>query len=246
MIKTKSPTSPKPPKIIAIDGPAGSGKSTLAKGLAHHYGFVYIDTGAMYRSLALLALEQRVSLDDVPSLVHLGRGLKFKFNLDSGGLNHVWVNGREVTHLIRSPEVALATSKIATHAEVREILVQNQKQLSLLQPGVVMEGRDITTVVTPHAQVKFFVTAESKTRAQRRALEQQSLGMKVDVEAAHQDQIKRDAQDSGRQASPLKQVADAYLIDTTHDSKDQVLDKMIKIVDETLEKQNQSQNPNKA
>ena len=198
--------------VVAIDGPAGAGKSTVARALAERLGFTYLDSGAMYRAVALALLER----DGVAS--ERARELELELG------DRVMANGRDVTEAIRSPEVAEAASKVATNPRVRAALVE--KQRSLLGDGDwVAEGRDIGTVVAPDAEVKVFLTASPEERARRRAEE---LG--TDVETVLRDQALRDAQDEEREHSPLVRADDAMELDTTGLSMDQVVDRIVELV----------------
>jgi CMP/dCMP kinase len=199
--------------VVAIDGPAGAGKSTVARALAERLGFTYMDSGAMYRAVALALLEQDGAASDRASELELELG------------ERVVANGRDVTEAIRAPEVAEAASKVATNPKVREALVE--KQRALLESGDwVAEGRDIGTVVAPDAEVKVFLTASPEERARRRAAE---LG--ADVETVLRDQALRDAQDEEREHSPLVKAGDAVELDTSGLSVDEVVDRVVKLVE---------------
>ncbi len=164
---------------IAIDGPSGSGKSTLGKRLAAALGYVYIDTGAMYRAVGLYAVEQGVALDDPPSLERLTAGLSFEFS-GHGREQRLLIDGRDVTDRIRTPEIAQAASKVSAVSVVRRILVRRQQEMGR-RGGVVMDGRDIGTVVFPGADVKFYIDASAEERARRRCLEDQERGLATDL-----------------------------------------------------------------
>jgi cytidylate kinase len=198
--------------VVAIDGPAGAGKSTVARALAERLGFTYLDSGAMYRAVALRLLEQDGAASDRARELELELG------------DRVVANGRDVTEAIRSPEVAEAASKVATNPQVRQALVEKQRAL-LGHGDWVAEGRDIGTVVAPGAEVKVFLTARPEERARRRAEE---LG--TDVETVLRDQALRDAQDEEREHSPLVRAEDAVELDTTGLSKDQVVDRIVQLV----------------
>ena len=198
--------------VVAIDGPAGAGKSTVARALADRLGFTYMDSGAMYRTVALALLERNGAASDRARELELELG------------DRVVANGRDVTEAIRSPEVSEAASKVATNPQVREALVE--KQRALLRNGDwVAEGRDIGTVVAPDAEVKVFLTADPEERARRRAEE---LG--TDVDTVLRDQALRDAQDREREHSPLTAAADAVELDTSGLSIDQVVDRIVELV----------------
>jgi cytidylate kinase len=205
---------------IAIDGPAGSGKSTVARRVAAMMGYVYLDSGAMYRAVALKAIEKKISLDSEEQLEALTRETHIELKpptpeQESQGLkNRVFLDGREVTYEIRTADVAQAASQLATIAGVRKVLVAEQKRAGQ-GGGVVMEGRDIGTVVFPSAELKIFLDAAPAARAQRRWLEHQEKGDQVSVEEVLIEVRERDKRDRERKVSPLVRAADAVLIDNT-------------------------------
>jgi cytidylate kinase len=205
---------------IAIDGPAGSGKSTVARRVAAMMGYVYLDSGAMYRAVALKAIEKKISLDSEEQLEALTRETHIELKSptpeqESQGLkNRVFLDGREVTYEIRTADVAQAASQLATIAGVRKVLVAEQKRAGQ-GGGVVMEGRDIGTVVFPSAELKIFLDAAPAARAQRRWLEHQEKGDHVSVEEVLIEVRERDKRDRERKVSPLVRAADAVLIDNT-------------------------------
>ncbi|HMD41730.1 MAG TPA: (d)CMP kinase [Candidatus Acidoferrum sp.] len=205
---------------IAIDGPAGSGKSTVARRVAAMMGYVYLDSGAMYRAAALKVLEKKIPLDNEEKLelVTLETHIEMKSptpQLEAEGLkNRVFLDGREVTYEIRTAEVARAASQLATIAGVRRVLVAEQKRAGQ-GGGVVMEGRDIGTVVFPSAELKIFLEAAPETRAQRRWLEHQEKGEHISMEEVLIEVRERDKRDRERKVSPLVRAADAVLIDNT-------------------------------
>lgn len=215
--------------IVAIDGPAGAGKSTAARLLAFQLGFRLIDTGALYRSLALQALESNIDLDDESGLAKLCRSLKIQFGkLEkvSGDSEDrimvprlpVFCNGMDVTQEIRRPEVGMAASKVSRFSGVRDALLELQRSFGD-EGGIVMEGRDIGTVIFPHAELKFFLTASVESRSRRRFDELTAAGnAQVDYDRVLRETSQRDAQDMNRDVAPLRQSADAILIDST--SKD--------------------------
>jgi cytidylate kinase len=210
--------------IVAIDGPAASGKSTVARALARRLGFGYLDTGAMYRSLAWVALRDGVALDDEDALVELAKAHPVTLRLEPGAtMPDVLVDGTDVTGAIRMPEVDSAVSAVARMPEVRRILVVAQREAA--EPGdFVVEGRDIGTVVFPDADVKVFITASTEERARRRAADERSAGLAPTVDDMLARITARDHKDSSRQASPLVAADDAELVDTTGMSVDQVVD----------------------
>lgn len=207
--------------IIAIDGPAGSGKSTTAKLLAKKLGYLYIDTGAMYRAVTLYAIKNNI-LNDEEKIIELASKLNIELKFEDGQTK-VNVNGKDVTEEIRSLEVNHNVSPVSKIEGVRKILVQKQKEMGK-NGGVVMEGRDITTVVFPNADVKIFLTASIDERARRRALEFAQKGQQVDIEKVKQNILERDRIDSSRDVSPLTKSPDAVEIDTSNLSIEQQVD----------------------
>jgi cytidylate kinase len=199
--------------IIAIDGPVGSGKSTLAKRVAELLRYTYIDTGAMYRAVALKALQSGVALSAEKELEELAR--KTRIDLHShGGKQTVLLDNEDVTLEIRTPEVAQSASKIAVNAGVRRVLVAEQRRAGE-QGGVVMEGRDIGSVVFPEAQLKIFLTASPETRAQRRFREHQQKGDAINFERTLEEVHERDLRDRERSTSPLVRAPEAVVVDST-------------------------------
>lgn len=207
--------------IIAIDGPAGSGKSTTAKLLAKKLGYLYIDTGAMYRAVTLYAIKNNL-LDNEKKIIELAKQLNIELKFENGQTK-VSVNGKDVTEEIRSLEVNQNVSPVSKIEGVRKILVEKQKEMGK-NGGVVMEGRDITTVVFPNADVKIFLTATIDERARRRALEFEQKGQPVDIEKVKQNILERDRIDSSRDVSPLTKSPDAIEIDTSNLSIEQQVD----------------------
>ncbi len=211
--------------IVAIDGPAGAGKSTLAKRVADKLGFVYINSGAMYRAIALWALRLHVSLSDVHRLEQLATAARITFA--SGG--QVLLNEEDVTEAIHEPGISEAASQVSAVPAVRRALLALQRNMAD-QSSVVMEGRDIGSVVFPHAHVKIFLDAEPAERARRRALELGKRGRDTDVGAVAGQLRVRDERDRQRTEAPLVQAADAELVDTTNLSLDQVEQRILRIV----------------
>jgi cytidylate kinase len=198
---------------IALDGPAGSGKSTAAKRVATLLGYAYLDTGAMYRAAALAVLRAGVSLTDAAQAEAVVARCRIELRW-TGGATRVWLDGEEVTAEIRRPDAARAASQVSTIPAVRAILVARQKEFAAAG-GVVMEGRDIGTVVLPDADLKIFLTASAEIRARRRADELAARGEPVDFEEMKRDVVERDRRDSQRAASPLAAAPDAVIVDTT-------------------------------
>ncbi|MGA3295134.1 MAG: (d)CMP kinase [Candidatus Acidiferrales bacterium] len=199
--------------IIAIDGPVGSGKSTLARRVAELMGYVYIDTGAMYRSVALKALRRGVSLEAADPLTALARETRIDLRAHDG-TQQVFLDGEDVTAAIRTPEVAQAASKVAVVPGVRRVLVAEQRRAGE-QGGVVMEGRDIGSVVFPDAELKIFLTASPEIRAGRRWSEHQQKGDAIDLARTLEEIHERDRRDRERHDSPLVRAKDAVVVDST-------------------------------
>lgn len=211
---------------IAIDGPAGAGKSTIAKIVAKKLGYIYVDTGAMYRSITYKALQNKIDVNNANEFTSILSSTKIEFENHEDG-QHVILDGVNVTEEIRSREVNLNVSPVAAHEAVRVDLVERQKQLGALG-GVVMDGRDIGTVVLPNAELKVFMTASVEERAQRRHDENISKGMESDYEVIKAEIANRDEYDSNREVSPLTQAKDAMLLDTTSMTIDEVASTIIK------------------
>lgn len=199
--------------VIAVDGPVGAGKSTAARLLAERLGCRYIDSGAMYRALAWKALQMDLDLEDERRLMRLLGDTSIALEGSGDGLI-VLVDGQEVSREIRTPEVEQASSKISTLAGIRRVMVARQREMAS-QGGVVMDGRDIGTVVFPDADVKFYLEARLEERAKRRYLEARRAGGAGDLEKFTEEVKVRDARDMGRSASPLRKAEDAVTIDTT-------------------------------
>ncbi len=209
-----------PRLIIAIDGPVGSGKSTLARRVADLLGYVYIDTGATYRSIALKALRRGVSLEAAELLTALAGDTRIDLRAQGAG-QRVFLDGEDVTSAIRTPEVAQAASKVAVIPGVRRVLVAEQRRAGG-QGGVVMEGRDIGTVVFPDAELKIFLTASPEIRAERRWREHQQKGDVIDLARTLDEIRERDRRDREREDSPLVRAKDAVVVDSTAMEPDEV------------------------
>ena len=209
-----------PRLTIAIDGPAGSGKSSVARRVAAMLGYLYLDSGAMYRALALKALRHQVSLEDESRLAALAKETHIELKAPrpeqeaDGAKNCVFLDGADVTNEIRTSEVAQAASMLATIAKAREVLVAAQQHAGA-GGGVVMEGRDIGTVVFPHAELKIFLDASPETRAERRWKEHQEKGDRLTLPEVFDEVIERDKRDRERKVSPLVRASDAVLVDNT-------------------------------
>ncbi len=215
---------------IAIDGPAGAGKSTLARVLARSLGFVYIDTGAMYRALTFRAQQKGINLKDDSSLYALANSINIHFE-SRAGIQGVFCDGEDVTDAIRSPEVNAGVSIVAAHPLVREIMVKKQ-QIMAQTSNVIMDGRDIGEQVLPDAEFKFFLTAGLQERAQRRILEMERQGYDIDKNLIKEDMEKRDRMDSEREIGALKILADSIVIDTSERTADEVLAHILSIIGE--------------
>ena len=204
---------------IAIDGPSGAGKSSLAKRLAADLGYVYVDTGAMYRTIGLYAVRQGADLHDAAAVAALLPQIRLDIRLVDGS-QHVYLNGEDVSEAIRAEEIGMAASAVSAHPPVRAFLLETQRGLAANQ-NVLMDGRDIGTVVLPNATVKIFLTASPEARAQRRCKELQEKGQAAEYETVLADIRQRDDQDTHRAVAPLKQAEDAILVDTSDIDFDQ-------------------------
>ena len=219
---------------IAIDGPSGAGKSTAAKAVARELGFMYLDTGAMYRTVGLYMLRQGVSLDDRETILRRlpEAGVEVRF---AGGEQRMFLNGEDVSVAIRTPEGSLAASKISVIPEVRAKMVEMQQRLAA-DNNVVMDGRDICLYVLPNAQLKLFLTASAEERARRRWLERKGQGSEQSYEEVLRDVIERDARDSQRAASPLEKAPDAIEIDSSDMELDEVVAEIIRLAKERMDR----------
>ncbi len=215
--------------IIAIDGPAGSGKSSTAKALAKRMELPYIDTGAMYRSLTLKAMEEGISFENVPSLVDLSKKTDIRFEGIDPSTQRVYLDGKEVTEAIRRPELTKNVFYVAQEPLIRREMVKKQQTLGSAAGGV-MEGRDIGTVVFPDADFKFYFEANPEIRAKRRHREILDAGKKASLETVAEDMKRRDDTDINRQEGPLRKAKDAYVIDTSSLTIEETIDRILQII----------------
>lgn len=215
---------------IAIDGPAGAGKSTLSKMLAAKLGFLYIDTGALYRAVGLYAV--RHDANDDGAVTALLPDIRLKLSHDGAG-QHVELGGEDVTAAIRAPEISMAASRVSAIPAVRAFLLDQQKEMAR-RFDVVMDGRDIGTVVLPDARIKIFLTASPEDRARRRYEELRQKGLPADYDQVLADMIERDRQDSERAIAPLRAAPDAVRVDTTGLDIGQSIERLYQIVKERL------------
>lgn len=215
---------------VAIDGPSGAGKSTLARRAAAEMGYLYVDTGAIYRTVAVGALRRGVDPADAAAVEPILRDIQIRLAYDpEDGLQHMYLDGEDVSEQIRLHEISQHASKISAIPKVREFLLELQRDLAR-NNHVVMDGRDIGTVVLPDAQVKIFLTASAEARAQRRYLELQQRGQQADFDTVLRDIVIRDEQDSNRPIAPLRRADDAVLIDTTELDLDQSLQAILSAI----------------
>jgi len=216
---------------VAIDGPVGSGKSTIARLIAERLGYTYIDSGAMYRALAWAARAREICSDDRQGVTDLLDSIGLRLEPQPGGLNRVWVGDRDITGEIRSPEIGQLASQFSEIPAVREKMVALQRQMARAG-AVVMEGRDIQTVVLPEAEVKIFLTAAAEERARRRWLELRERGFDGELDAVLAKIVARDERDSNRAHSPLRPAEDAVHLDTTGLDIGRVVEKALAIIGE--------------
>lgn len=213
---------------IAIDGPAGAGKSTIAKKLAKDLGYIYVDTGAMYRAMAYYFIQNQISSDDLEGITNACKNVDISIEYVNGE-QCVILNGENVNGVIRTEEVGNMASATSVYPVVREKLVELQQQLAK-KADVIMDGRDIGTVVLPKADVKIYLTASSKVRAERRYKELREKGVECNLDDIEKDIIDRDYRDMHREVSPLKQAIDAVLLDSSTLDIDGVVEKMKEII----------------
>ncbi|WP_457635721.1 (d)CMP kinase [Persephonella sp.] len=221
--------------IIAIDGPAGSGKSTIAKMIARELDFTYIDTGAMYRAVALKIKRLGINPDDPEAVLEVLKNTEIDLRPSEEGIK-IFLDGEDVSDRIRTEEIGKIASKIARHRKVREILVQMQRELGKRAKDAVIEGRDTGTVIFPDADIKFFLTASAEVRAERRYRELKEKGLNVNYDRILREVKERDRLDKTRKESPLKPAEDAVIIDTSDKDIDQVFRQLIDIIKKRVKK----------
>ena len=221
-------------RSIAIDGPSGAGKSTLARSLAEALGYLYVDTGAIYRTVGLAACRAGVDPEDGAAVAGLLPGLEIGMGYGADGVQRMYLNGEDVSQAIRQHEISRWASCVSALPQVRAFLLDRQRRLAE-EHDVVMDGRDIGTVVLHWADVKIFLTASPEARARRRWLELSQRGEQTDYETVLKDVLSRDEQDTSRAAAPLRQAEDAVLADTTQLDLKQSLDLLVHIVKEQLQ-----------
>jgi len=220
---------------IAIDGPAGAGKSTIAKRIARELGFVYVDTGAIYRTVGYYIWLCGIGGRDGDGVARLIDDVNVRIEYPGDGVQHMFLNGKDITDEIRTPEISSYASQVSAHKCVRDYLLETQRDLARSH-NVVMDGRDIGTVVLPNADVKIFLTASPEVRAKRRHLELQEKGCKDSYEKVLADMKQRDLQDSTRAIAPLKQARDAVLLDTSDMTLEESVAAMLAIVERKRKK----------
>ncbi len=217
---------------IALDGPAGAGKSTVAKMAAKELGFIYVDTGALYRAVGIMFIRKGISTElncDVEEILkEINVDIKF-----INGEQRVFLNGEDVSEVIRTPEASMMASAVSAKPPVRAFLLEMQRKLAR-ENNVLMDGRDIGTVVLPNATVKMFVTATAEERANRRYKELTEKGMSVEYKDVYDDIVKRDYNDSHREIAPLKPAEDSIIFDTTGNTLEESVEKALKIIKERL------------
>ncbi|MDR0889079.1 MAG: (d)CMP kinase [Oscillospiraceae bacterium] len=220
---------------VAIDGPAGAGKSTMARRLAQAISFVYVDTGAIYRAVAYDAIRKGVDTKNPEAVASILQQLHLQLHWSAQGVQQVYLADEPITDALRLPAVSAAASQVSAIAAVRDFLLETQRAVAR-ENNVVMDGRDIGTVVLPHADVKIFLSASAEVRAKRRWLELQAAGRTDSFEAVLQEMNERDERDRNRPIAPLRPADDAILLDTSHLTLEQSIEALLKIVQEKLKR----------
>lgn len=220
-------------RSVAIDGPAGAGKSTLARQAAKELGFLYVDTGAIYRTVALKALRMGAAASDASQVVPWLEGLDIRMDYGLNGEQRMFLDGEDVSHAIREHQISGLSSQVSAIPEVRAFLLEFQRRQAR-EHNVVMDGRDIGTVVLPDADVKIFLTAAPESRARRRLLELEQRGQRADFETILRDIVQRDEQDRSRPIAPLRQAEDAVLLDTTRLNLEESRQALLTIIKEKI------------
>ena len=218
---------------VAIDGPSGAGKSTLARALAKALGFVYVDTGAIYRSVGYYAYQRGIDPSDAAAVEALLPEIQLEILYREDGLQHMILNGQDVTKEIRLPEISMYASRVSAIPAVRAFLLEMQREMARTH-SVIMDGRDIGTVVLPQADVKLFLTASAEDRARRRYLELEERGTPEPYEKLLEEMKERDANDTARAAAPLRPAEDAVILDTTGNTFAQSFDLLLRTIKERL------------
>ena len=220
---------------VAIDGPSGAGKSSLARRCAAELGFLYVDTGAIYRTVGLAALRRGVDCKNEQAVAAILPELDIRMGYENGE-QKMFLNGEDVSREIRMPEISMCASDVSAHAVVRDFLMEMQRKLAR-ENMVIMDGRDIGTVVLPDAKLKIYLTASAEARAERRMKELLAKGVETDFDEVLQDIIRRDEQDMNREVAPLRQAEDAVLVDTTHIGFDESFALLCAIIRKRMEEE---------
>ena len=218
---------------VAIDGPSGAGKSTVARAAAARLGYVYVDTGAMYRAIGLAVCRRGISGEDADGIAAVLPEIDIRLAYQDG-VQHVLLNGEDVSDAIRTPEIAYYASKVSAVPAVRQFLLEAQRDMAK-KGNILMDGRDIGTVILPDAPVKIFLTASAETRAERRYLELIGKGQQVTRGSVLHDVVERDRQDMSRAVAPLKQAEDAVLLDTSKMTLDESIEAVLQIIRKKIE-----------
>lgn len=216
---------------IAIDGPSGAGKSTISRKAAEKFGFIYVDTGAIYRTIGLATKIRGVSLDDTAAVIELLPTLEIELKYNDAGEQHMYLDGNDVSRDIKLPEVSMLASKVSAIPAVREFLIDMQRGMAE-KYDVIMDGRDIGTVILPNADLKIFLTADVRDRARRRYEELRAKGMEKPFDEVLAEMEKRDEQDTQRAAAPLKAADDAVLLDTSGNTLEESIDEVCRLISE--------------